>query len=1294
MSNQIVRALEHAAQKIGTTLAKDASKAVKDFYHSTGHNLRTVASNVRKVEEKNAADLKKIMGEGGKHELPRTPGGRGRAPGEHPLGRGGRRGQAVNGNRACSTAGDPVDVVSGQVITAETDLELAGLLPVVLRRSYASSYIGGRLFGQGWASTLDERIEIDADGIHYAGDDAQILHYPHPAQPGMPVLPSAGAQWPLTWDRDGDLLRIEDPDRGWTRHFPSTSVGAGMRIGEIRPLGALADRNGHRITFSRDSAALPTEVSHSCGYRVAVDTVPTAGGPRVEELRLLDGSDRGQGLSVVSFQYYPDGRLAGVVNSSGLPYIYEYDEHGWMTAWIDRNGHSYEYTYDEHGRVIAGTSEGGYLAATFHYDTERRVTTSTDSLGHCTEYHYDEQDRVTKTVDPLGHTTLTEYDERGRVVARTDEIGRTTRLELDQHGDPIRILEPDGSPITLTYTELRRLATIERGGSVVASFTYDAAGNVLTSTDAAGAVTVRQYDAQGRLTAATDAMGHTHRIETNPAGLITAVTDALGNTAHVTYDAAGRIASFTDPLGATTRLVRRVEGDITKRIHPDGTSESWAYDAEGNCTEQTDQVGAVTRFEIGPFGRLARRILPDGEEQHFEYDTELQLLAVATNGFAWRYRYDAAGHLVAESDFNGRTLTYRLDGADQLLEITDSAGRSTRFSYDLLGQLTERRSHDGAATTLAYDPRGCLIETSGRGSTVRYTYDAAGRILTESVDGRTTSYTYDLLGRRTSRTTPSGIVSTWTYTANSQPAALTGALGSLTFSYDSSGREGTRFIGDGAALTQAWDAGNRLIAQSIWARNPQDSTTSPYTSLQERTYTYRSDGMPRTVTDRLRGRRDFDVTPGGRITGVNAHTWNERYVYDALGNIIRADDTRHPDGATAGRRAYDGSLLRIAGRTSYEYDDQGRLVRRLVRTLSGQRREWRYAWDGEDQLTDVYTPDGSRWNYVYDPLGRRTAKRRLELRDGRHVALDETVFTWDGTQIAEQYRTLPDGRHHSISWDWEPGTWRPLAQSERTWQPGATDVDQQFFAIVTDLIDAPSELVTPDGRIAWRADTDLWGRREPGPDGGRPACPLGRPGQYHDEETGLDYNLFRYYDPATGRYLTSDPLGLNAGPNPHSYVPNPLFWIDPLGLMAKKQPSGWGGWYNKLLPANWTDGSDNTRYEVNHIPAKATYLNLGLARDLKESTGPAIRMEYDDHRDFISTGSGKASEKWRAKQQSLIKQGKFDEAMKMDIDEIRRVHGTKYDHAIKEMVDSLPQNRQFQKYLQANGWKIRTCLLQ
>ncbi|MFD8599497.1 RHS repeat-associated core domain-containing protein [Kitasatospora sp. NPDC059646] len=1286
MSNQIVKALEHGAEKLGKTLAEDAGKALKNLYRHAGDNLRKVAKNVREIEEKHVKDLEKILKGEGKGGLPHPrSGGGGRSGKGGPLGRGGRRGQAVDGNIGCRTAGDPVDVVSGQVITAEVDLTLAGLLPVVLRRSYASGYVGGRLFGQGWSSTLDQRVEIDASGVHFAGDDAQILHYPLPPSLGATVRPDAGAAWPLHWDADG-AFRIEDPDTGLTRHFPppAGNPGTAYRIGETRPLAAITDRNGHRISFSYDEQGAPREVTHSCGYRVAVDTAPSADGPRIEEIRLLDGARQGRGTTVTGYQYYPDGSLAGVVNSSGLPYVYEYDEAGRMTAWIDRNGHSYEYAYDEEGRVVSGTGTDGLLAATFQYDPAARVTLSTDSLGHTTAHHYDEQHRVTRVVDPLGHTTSTEYDPHGRVLARTDELGRTTRFQLDRNGDPTRLTAPDGSELTLRHTELRQIAAIVSNGRVIAEFGYAPAGNLLRRTDAAGAVTVRTHDGQGRLRSVTDPLGQTHLIETDPAGLITKVTDALGQTATVEYDAFGRVIATTDPLGGTTRYTRRVEGQITERRRPDGTVETWTFDAEGNATEQRDASGAVLRFETGPFGRIRRQVLADGEVQVFGYDTELRLTSVATGDAVWQYRYDRAGHLVGERDFNGRTLAYRKDGADQLLATTDRAGRTTAFAYDPLGRLTERRDHDGTTTALSYDRDGHLTAMTDGRSTVRWTHDAAGRVLTEDVDGRITRYTYDLLGRRTSRTTPTGLVSTWTWDAGNQPARLAGTLQALTFSHDPAGRETTSHIGAGAALTQSWDGADRLVGQSIWAR----SDTGGYTGLRERTYRYRADGMPETITDSLRGTRTLTLTPAGRVTEVRAENWRERYTYDTLGNITHAHDSRRPQDATAGERAYTGSLLRTAGRTGYDYDDHGRLTRRTVRTLSGQRREWHYQWDGQDRLVRLESPEG-RWAYGYDVLGRRTSKHRLADDGQPRTDTEQTWFSWDGTQLAEQRTRLPGGAERTVSWDWEPGSWRAVAQSERLAAADGTLVEQRFHAIVTDLVDAPSELVSPDGRITWSADTTLWGRRLRRADGG-PDCPLGRPGQYHDEESGLEYNYFRYYDPATGRYLSTDPLGQEAGVNPHGYVPNPLYWTDPLGLA--KQPSGRGGWYNKLKPANWTDGSDNTSYEINHIPAKATYLGLGTP-DLKESSGPSIRMEYDDHRTFISTGSSAASDRWRAKQTSLIQAGKFDEAMKMDIDEIRRVHGTKYDAAIKEMVDSLPDNKKFQKFLSGNGWSIRTCLL-
>ncbi|URN13483.1 RHS repeat-associated core domain-containing protein [Streptomyces radiopugnans] len=178
-------------------------------------------------------------------------------------------------------------------------------------------------------------------------------------------------------------------------------------------------------------------------------------------------------------------------------------------------------------------------------------------------------------------------------------------------------------------------------------------------------------------------------------------------------------------------------------------------------------------------------------------------------------------------------------------------------------------------------------------------------------------------------------------------------------------------------------------------------------------------------------------------------------------------------------------------------------------------------------------------------MGRRIAKQRLA-PDGETVA-EQVDFTWDGPVLVEQTTTSPDLPHPVVlTWDHDGLT--PLAQTERLLGPGdQAEIDRRFFAIVTDLVGAPTELVDDTGRIAWHTRTTLWGTTTWNRDA-TTYTPLRFPGQYHDPETGLHYNHFRYYDPATGRYTTPDPLGLAPSPNPVTYVHNPHTWCDPLGL--------------------------------------------------------------------------------------------------------------------------------------------------
>jgi RHS repeat-associated protein len=1174
---EVAQALERGVQEDLVPAAKDAAQAVENAVRSVAHGAEGVAGRAESTE----ADLAGKFAQVGSKDAGGALSGA-EADAAHAgtsaaddagggglAGRGG--GQTSEGNANVKTGGDPVDVVSGQMVTSKTDLVLLGTLPLVLRRAYASGYQGGRLLGPGWSSTLDQRVVIDGDGIHYAGDDAQILHYPIPTQPGQRVLPAEGARWPLTWDRASDTIRIEEPDRGWTRHFTTLGATRGAS-GETRPITALSNRNGHRITYACDDDGVPTEVQHSGGYRVAVDTTYTAAGFRIEGLRLLDGTNGNQGTQIQGYQYDPRGRLAGIVDSSGIPYIYEHDDADRITAWINRNGYRYEYEYDESGRVVRATGEDGYLSAAFSYDTENLVTTQADSLGQTTEYHFDADRHLIKTVDPLGDAVLTRYDRFGRLVAATDALGNTTSYVLDEQGNPTRVERPDGTSLTLDYNELGLVSEVTKPDSARWTYDFDERGNMLTATGPLGVVGTFVYDDRGCLVSATDGLGRIEQVASYGSGLPHAVTGPDGAVTRYERDAFGRISAVVDPDGETTRAGWTPDGRILWRESVQGREE-WVYDAEGNLLELRGPQGSTT-FEYGPFGLITSRVDASGARLRFKYDTERRLLSVTdSRDLSWHYTRDAAGRIVSETDYDGRTLIYRYDAAGRLVERVNAEGQSIAFTRDALGRAVATTDGDGARSQFELDAVGRLLRATSADHVLAYERDPLGRVVGESVDGAWLRNEFDAVGRRVRRTTPAEVGSEWTYDSGSRPLTLTTDGGTLTFSYDARGREVNRYLGPAAALTTAWDEHGRLAGQSIWSyQAPEPDAAqpdSPYSLVNQRTYAYDEAGRLSGVEDQATGARGYTYD-GGRVVQVQAATWSETYVYTSAGDLAQASLERpgaSPEpAASAEPHEFAGSRLISARGSNFEYDRQGRVVRRTRRTLSGQRRTWEYRWDAQDHLTDVTLPDGSTWHYEYDPIGRRIAKQH---HDASGAVRTTVRFVWDGPQVAEE-TVVGEALVTTRTWNYEPGTFRPATQTERRISsPDAADVaeaadaaaitdvgdciDLRFYAVVADLVGAPSELVTGDGRVAWRAEADLWGARLR-TEAYEADCPLRFPGQYHDDETGWHYNHHRYYDPQTARYMSADPIGLPAGPNPYMYVIDPLRWMDPLGLTGTELP--------------------------------------------------------------------------------------------------------------------------------------------
>ncbi|NUU69037.1 RHS domain-containing protein [Enterobacteriaceae bacterium BIT-l23] len=210
--------------------------------------------------------------------------------------------------------------------------------------------------------------------------------------------------------------------------------------------------------------------------------------------------------------------------------------------------------------------------------------------------------------------------------------------------------------------------------------------------------------------------------------------------------------------------------------------------------------------------------------------------------------------------------------------------------------------------------------------------------------------------------------------------------------------------------------------------------------------------------------------------------------------------------------------------------------------------ELHFGYDADNRLISASGtgPEGKfTARYRYDALGHRIAKAVTTQR-----GTVETRFLWEGWRLLQSREG-----ERCATYLYDPNeTWSPLARLDHP----AQAQDGECYWFTADLNGAPLEVTDADGAVRWSGQygrfgevshqtAESWALRQ-----GEPTInqPLRYAGQYADSETGLHYNLFRYYDPGVGRFTTQDPIGLNGGLNLYQYAPNPLGWVDPLGLAA------------------------------------------------------------------------------------------------------------------------------------------------
>ncbi|EJJ4001938.1 RHS repeat protein, partial [Escherichia coli] len=958
---------------------------------------------------------------------------------------------------------------------------------------------------------------------------------------------------------------------GWCERVPEADEVLPAPLPPYRVLTGLVDRFGRTQTFHHEAAGEfsgeITGVTDGAGRHFRL--VLTTQAQRAEEARQQAisggtepsafpdtlpgyteyGRDNGIRLSavwlthdpeypenlpaapLVRYGWTPRGELAAVYDRSNTQvrsFTYDDKYRGRMVAHRHTGRPEIRYRYDSDGRVTEQLNPAG-LSYTYQYEKDR--ITITDSLDRREVLHTQGEaglKRVVKKEHADGSVTQSQFDAVGRLRAQTDAAGRTTEYSPDVvTGLITRITTPDGRASAFYYNHHNQLTSATGPDGLELRREYDESGRLIQETAPDGDITRYRYD--------------------NPhSDLPCATEDATGSRKTMTWSRYGQLLSFTDCSGYQTRYDHDRFGQMTAVHREEGLSQYRAYDSRGQLTAVKDTQGHETRYEYNIAGDLTAVIAPDGSRNGTQYDAWGKAVRTTQGGLTRSMEYDAAGRVIRLTSENGSHTTFRYDVLDRLIQETGFDGRTQRYHHDLTGKLirsedeglvthwhydeadrlTHRTVNGETAEQWQYDERGWLTDIShiseGHRVTVHYGYDEKGRLTGERQTvhhpqteallwQHETRHAYNAQGLA-NRCIPDSLpaVEWLTYGSGYLAGMKLGDTPLVEYTRDRLHRETLRRFGR-YELTTAYTPAGQLQSQHL------------NSLLSDRDYTWNDNGELIRISS-PRQTRSYSYSTTGRLTGVHTTAANLDiripYATDPAGNRL-PDPELHPDSTLSmwpdNRIARDAHYL-------YRYDRYGRLTEKTDLIPEGgirtdDERTHRYHYDSQHRLVHYtrtqYAEPLVESRYLYDPLGRRVAKRvwRRERDLTGWMSLSRkpqvTWYGWDGDRLT----TIQNDRSR-IQTIYQPGSFTPLIRVEtatgelaRTQRRSLADTLQQsggedggsvvFPPVLVQMLDRleseiladrvseesrrwlascglPLALISTEGATAWCAEYDEW----------------------------------------------------------------------------------------------------------------------------------------------------------------------------------------------------------------------------
>ena len=703
-------------------------------------------------------------------------------------------------------------------------------------------------------------------------------------------------------------------------------------------------------------------------------------------------------------EYDGSGRVTRQIFPDGGEITVQYYDIGRKAIATHQNGSQTVYEHDEKFRSTVSRYTSGYEEFTYNNTNDR--TSHRDKNGNITSYEYDDKGNVIVEKTPVGDVIKTfyskagmlisvevnsvvvaqnEYDDDDNLVSSSDALGRTIGYEYNEHKLPVKIINPDGTSLSLSYDDRGNIDEIIDELGNTNKYSYDDLNRVTSTVDANGNLEKFAYNARNELTESINPLGDTRTFEYNESGKLTHVVDYDGNEEFTEYNELNKVSAYVDkdgsrteyyyneiwqidqikdPTGANVLCLYDAEGNLTNVVDASYSTIRYSYDSCGNIIKVRDQEGYVTKYAYDKMNRMTSAVMADGSAEYYEYDAfGNETKFTDAIGGEWINEYDEAGQKIKSINPMGVDTVYKYDMRGNLIEER-SAGKSIRYSYDAAGRLTEIIDAAGVATSFSYDNNGNLLSRKVGDVEKSFEYDSMNRVTKEFIAGAlTASYTYDAAGNISSVTDGLGNQTKYIRTKCGDIAAVVDPLGNVTrYRYDKAHRLMNIVQGVG---TEAEDINFELLedAEEVQKLNKK------HNSIRITSYARDILGRVTSVTDAL-----------GNV---------ESYEYDRKGHIKAKTDM---DGnRTKITRTHLGDISRITygdgENIEYSYNALGQL--KAIKDSLGLTKIDRDILGRERSITDH---KGRSISYEYDYAGNRTGIRYANGKNVRYIYDDRGLL--------------------------------------------------------------------------------------------------------------------------------------------------------------------------------------------------------------------------------------------------------------------------------------------------------------